>query len=219
MLTFSAINVSGTSFSLNTPSLSYRFHVSQADPVPEGSPIPLGELVHDHFGSPSTENVPDHDSRIATHAPKIKTSRRELGDLGRGDFRLPAIHLRHEDGKGHTVSHFTYKSHEVLEGKPKLEGLPATWGKDGEVKTLRVKMVDERSGVEAVLSYSVFPSCDAIARSIRLENKGKAGVTIERLASWCTDMDVGEWEMVQLCGEWIREGRKVRRPVYPGTQG
>jgi alpha-galactosidase len=185
--------------------------------VPAGDPIPAGELVHDHFGSPSTETVPGNDVRIAGDQVKLYRLQRELGDLGRGDYRIPAIHIRYPEG--HTVSHFEYKSHDIVPGKPKLGGLPCTWGSDKEVTTLHVRMVERRSGLEAVLSYSIFRDCGAIARSVRLENKGKGMVEIMKLASWGGDLEVGEWEMIQLCGDQVREAKEIRRPVYPGTQG
>lgn len=85
--------------------------------------------------------------------------------------------------------------------------------------TLKVELVDERSKVRAVLSYAVFVNCDAIARSVTLKNEGTEEVEIERLASWAGDMQVGEWEMMQLSGEWTREVKVDRRKVYTGVQG
>lgn len=209
---------SGHAFHLSTSTLSYRFHVDlKPTPVPDGDPIPAGELVHDHFGASTTETVPGHETEFATNEVKLWRIQRELGDLGRGDYRLPAIHIRYPEG--HTVSHFSYQGHEIIPGKPKLEGLPATWGSEDKVTTLQVMMEDKRSGLEAVLSYSVFKDCGVIARSIRLENKGKAEVEIVKIASWGGDLEVGEWDFIQLCGDHVREAKEVRRKVHTGIQG
>lgn len=217
----SAIEVTTTSteiaFHLSTPTLSYHFHVPTVTHSTGGLLLPTGDLVHDHFGSPTTEPIPYNEAPTSRNEIEYLRTQREFADLGRGDYRLPAVHVRYP--AGHTVSHFTYKSHEVIPGKPKLDGLPATWGKEDEVTTLQVRMEDKRSGLEAVLSYAVFKACGAIARSVKLENKGEGEVEILRLASWGGDLDVGEWEMVQLCGDWARENKEIRRKVYPGTQG
>lgn len=97
--------------------------------------------------------------------------------------------------------------------------MPATFGSEKDVTTLKVTLEDERSKLQAVLSYSIFKDSGAIARSVELTNNGNDAVEIERLASWSGDLQIGEWEMVQLCGDWAREGIKVRRPIYHGTQG
>lgn len=207
----------GLAFHLSSPTVSYRFHIGSKETSSEGAPIPIGELLHDHFGAPATEFIGNNDAKVAGNEVALFRLQRELGDLGRGDYRLPAIHIRYPEG--HTVSHFTYKSHEVVPGKPKLEGLPSTWGSEDQVTTLQVRMEDHRSGLEAVLSYSIFKDCGAIARSVKLENKGKGDVVIERLASWGGDLEVGEWDMIHLNGDWGREAKELRRKVYPGTQG
>ncbi|KAK8922972.1 Alpha-galactosidase 2 [Metarhizium anisopliae] len=143
--------------------------------------------------------------------------RRELPDLGRGDFRTPAVQIRQSEG--HTVSDFRYQGHAVLEGKPALNGLPSTFGKDDDVSTLVVHMYDNYSSVAADLSYSVFPKYDAIVRSVNITNRGKGNITIERLASFSVDLPWGDYDMLGLKGDWAREGMRVRRRVDFGIQG
>ncbi len=197
----------GRAFSLNAWGMNYAFHVDAS-----------GELVHDHFGTPAavqpTEVGPEHISGWAT---RLTDEKRELPDVGRGDFRLPAIHIR--TGAGHTVTEFKYTGYEVVAGKPELDGLPATFGGERDVATLIVTMEDEESGLEATLRYSVFPAHNAVARSYTITNKGGEEVEIKRAASFTLNLDAGEWDMVHLAGDWAREANQVRRRVDIGTQG
>lgn len=199
---------SSLSFALNADNASYRFHVDNA----------TGDLISDHFGGLVTENgltVPIGD----THGwlgvlPRL---RREFPDLGRGDFRSPAVQIRQSEG--YTVSDFQYKSYTIMKGKPDLAGLPSTFGKDRDVSTLVVHMYDNYSSVAADLSYSVFPKYDAIVRSVNITNKGKGNITVEKLASLSVDMPYGELDMLELRGDWAREAMRLRRKVDYGTQG
>ncbi|TXT13168.1 hypothetical protein VHUM_01569 [Vanrija humicola] len=200
-----AVQVSPTNeFVLSGSGVEYRFHVA-AD----------GELIHDHFGAPAPGLASS--TGPAPWGRALLDERREFPDLGRGDFRLPAFIVRH--AAGHTVTAFKYAGHRVLEGKPALPGLPATFGTEADVTTLVVDLADAHSGIVAELSYSVFPAHNAIARSFTLRNGGTTPVEIQRASSFTLDLPSGEWEMVQLAGDWCRERVEMRRPVFPGTQG
>jgi alpha-galactosidase len=140
--------------------------------------------------------------------------RREFPDVGRSDVRLPAIHISHADGN--TVTALTYKSHEIVEGKPGLPGLPATYGDDGDVSTIIVHLHDNVSDVSAALSYSMFPKYNAVARSFQLTNNGTEEISIERAASFSTDLPNLDLEMIELQGDWSHEMNRVKRPIQYG---
>ncbi|GJN71132.1 alpha-glucosidase 2 [Purpureocillium lilacinum] len=204
------IVVDGTSFTLNGDGVSYRFHVDNT----------TGDLISDHFGAP----IDDDDDAIEAEVGPVQgwvdligRVRRELPDLGRGDFRSPAIQIR--QSAGYTVSDFRYKSHDVVTGKPPLRGLPATFGADRDVSTLVVHLYDNYSSVAADLSYSIFPKYDAIVRSVNITNMGKGNITVQKLASLSVDLPYSDYDMLELKGDWAREGRRVRRSVGFGTQG
>jgi alpha-galactosidase len=189
--------------------MSYRFHVDSE----------TGDLVSDHFGGPA-----DSSGILAPVGPVhgwlkwIARVRREFPDLGRGDFRSPAVQIRQT--AGHAVSEFTYKGHDITKGKPTLgDGLPATFGADDEVHTLVVHLVDEHSAVAADLSYSVFPKQDAIVRSVKITNNGTGDITVDKLSSFSVDMPLADMDMIELRGEWAREASRVQRRIDYGTQG
>lgn len=203
-----AIVADGTSFALNGRGTSYRFHVDNS----------TGDLVGDHFGGPSTEGtIMEEIEFVQGWVTRSSRIRRELPDQGTGDFRTPAIRIR--QSAGHTVSDFRYQSHTLIDGKPGLPGLPATFGEPDEVSTIVVHMYDNVSHVAADLSYSIFPKLDAVVRSVNVTNWGNGTITLERLASLSIDLPGLDLDIVQLKGDWAREGNRVRRPVGFGIQG
>lgn len=166
--------------------VSYLFHVDHES----------GDLVSDHFGGPTADFVPAAPISTQGWHDGLANVRREFPDVGRSDLRLPAIHIRHSDSS--TVSAFAYQSHEVMEGKPPLPGLPATFGNAEDVSTVKVTMYDNYSDVTAVLSYSIFPRYNAIARSFQIMNNGSNDIVIERAASFSTDMPNLDLDMIEL---------------------
>ena len=202
--------VEGTDFALNGNKVSYRFHVDKA----------TGDLVPDHFGGLVTGPVPrDADPPVNGWVGMQGRQRREFPDQGRGDFRIPAVRIpavRIHQSAGHPVSALRYESHEVVEGKPALPGLPATFGDADDVTTLVVKLYDNYSSVAAELMYSVFPKYDAIVRSASITNEGKGPITIEALASMSVDFSYDDFEMIDHRGDWAREAQRQRRKVDTG---
>ncbi|KAI0017814.1 glycoside hydrolase family 36 protein [Xylariomycetidae sp. FL0641] len=194
-------------FSLSSSNVSYRFHVD---------PLTL-DLVHDHWGAYSAETVEQFDGTTGGWGGPYTYRRREFPDLGRGDFRVPAIHIQHASGD--TVSAFSYTGYDVSSGKPTLQGLPATFGGEADVSTLTVHMYDNYSHIAADLSYSIFPRNNAIARSFKLSNKGNQTATVLRASSWSIDTVNEEMDMIDLHGDWAAEARVNRRPVKYGEQG
>lgn len=197
----------GPSFTLSSSNMSYQFHVD---------PLTL-DLVHDHWGAYSAETVPDFNGVTSGWGGPYTYRRREFPDLGRGDFRVPAIHIQHSDGD--TVSAFSYTGYDISPGKPSLPGLPATYGDEGDVSTLTVHLYDNYSDVSADLYYSIFPRYNAIARSFRITNNGSQDITVLRASSWSIDTPNEELEMLDLHGDWASEAKINRRPVVYGEQG
>jgi hypothetical protein len=187
--------------------VSYLFHV---DPK-------SGDLISDHFGAPTTDFVPPAPISTQGWHDGLVNVRREFPDVGRSDMRLPAVHIKHADGN--TVSAFTYRSHELVEGKPPLPGLPATWGNASDVSTLLVTLYDNYSDVTAVLSYSIFPRYDAVVRSFQLHNNGSDDLVLERAASFSTDLPNLDLNMIALQGDWSHEMNRVVRKVQYGESG
>lgn len=139
----------------------------------------------------------------------------EYSGHGVGDFRESSIRVK--DSGGHSAVLLTYRSHEIYQGKRKLEGLPATFGTKDEAATLAITCRDDAIGLEAVLEYSVFEDTDAIARSVRLTNLGKEPLVLEKVMSGCLDMDNRDFDMITLHGSWARERRIERKKLGHGV--
>ncbi|CAK4034399.1 Alpha-galactosidase 2 [Lecanosticta acicola] len=196
-----AITAAGTNFTLTADAASYLFHVDQE----------TGDLSSDHFGGPVTDFVQPETFYQGGWQDGLANTRREFPDNGRSDSRLPAIHIKHPDGS--TVSAFRYRSHQISDGKPSLPGLPATYGAAGDVSTLTVTLYDNVSDITAVLSYSVFPKYNAVARSFNITNHGNSSISIERAASFSLDLPNLDLCMLELQGDWSHENNRAIRKV------
>jgi alpha-galactosidase len=142
---------------------------------------------------------------------------REYPAFGNSDFRSPAFQVLQEDGS--TVSDLAHRSDRIVPGKPELPGLPSTYAESGDgVETLELELLDELVGLEVVLSYSVFPDYDAIARSVRFRNLGPRPLRLLRALSASVDLPGSGFEMLHLSGDWGRERAVFRRPLAPGIQ-
>lgn len=138
----------------------------------------------------------------------------EYSTWGVGDFRESCLNVRTEDGKPGCELH--YVSHRIYDGKPGLEGLPATFGENAQ--TLEITCVDEVLDLTVILSYSVFADSDAIARSVRVENHSEKSLYLEKVFSACLDMDDREYETLTLEGAWARERHIEQRKLGYGRQ-
>ena len=140
----------------------------------------------------------------------------EYPESGMGDYRESA--LRIHSAAGYRASELVYEGYEIMEGKPQLEGLPATWGADSACGTLKIYCRDQLLGMKVTLLYSVFQDSDALTRSAIIENEGKEPFYIEKALSACLDMDDRGFEVMGLFGSWARERRIQRIPLGYGRQ-
>ncbi|MBD0382538.1 alpha-galactosidase [Paenibacillus sedimenti] len=141
----------------------------------------------------------------------------EYPGFGTGDFRTPAFQIMQADGS--TTCDLRFHSYRIFQGKPKLEGLPATYTEsDEEAETLEIELKDTLLDLSVILSYSVFNRFDAMTRSVRFFNKDRQQVKLLRAASMSLDFDDAEYEMLHLSGAWANERNMYRRPLFPGNQ-
>ena len=146
----------------------------------------------------------------------LELVKQEYPSFGNGDYRQGAAQIL--QGNGSRVTKFVYDSHKIVPGKPKLEGLPATYTEsDDEAKTLIVTLKDAVAGIRLELLYTLFAKEGAIARSARLTNEGGMPVQIERALSMCLDLPDPDYEWIQLSGAWARERYPVCRKLDIGT--
>ncbi|MDY2628977.1 MAG: alpha-galactosidase [Lachnospiraceae bacterium] len=135
---------------------------------------------------------------------------------GIGDYRESCLNVRNENGQSGTE--LFYCSHEMIQGKPGLEGLPASFGTEDEVETLVIVCRDRIQGLRAELMYSVFEKEDVITRSVKIVNEGDQTLYLDKVYSACLDMDQQDFEMISLCGSWARERHIQRGSLRYGKQ-
>lgn len=141
----------------------------------------------------------------------------EYSTFGSADLRIPALGMKYSDGSFYT--RLEYSSHEIIDGKPALEGLPATYCEEGDmVQTLIISLKDELHDLWVHLSYSVFEENDAIARSVRIENRGERAELNCALSAMLDVQGLDGAYLLQLDGAWTRERYITRRKIVPGNQ-
>lgn len=137
--------------------------------------------------------------------------------FGTGDYREPAFKIY--DGDGMSACDLKYESHKIYQGKPALEGLPATFAaEESPCNTLEIVLKDAHAGIKATLVYSAFEKLDVITRSVRFENVGDRAVNITRAMSMSVDFDTKEFDMITLNGSWARERAVERCRLHMGKQ-
>ena len=133
-----------------------------------------------------------------------------------GDYRESAIAVR--DANNHSAVQFVYCGHRILNEKPALKGLPATFAKPGEVMTLEIDVTDPALNLNATLSYSVFEKEDVITRSITVKNASEETIYLTKIMSLSLDMDQEDYQMLTLHGSWARERQMDFRNIGYGKQ-
>ena len=210
-------NESERTFKLDTPNTSYMLGIVDEE----------GFIGHIYYG----RRLKDADAAylMRTQEPPFvpgKNNRErcsfydcfpfEYPTGGLGDYRESCLEIRTKDG--HAGAMLTYVSHDIFQGKPALEGLPATFGTEEECMTLRLVCEDKHVGMRAELLYTVFNDTDVITRSVKITNVGQEHFYLTKVYSACIDMDNNDFDMISLHGSWARERRIQRKTLGYGIQ-
>ena len=142
----------------------------------------------------------------------------EIGCNGCGDMRISALQIRNSDGNASTD--VRYVSHKIYSGKPAIPGLPALYANsDDECTTLEVTTLDKVTGAEVTLVYTVFEKLSAMTRSVVVKNTSDKSFEIEKVMSFCLDMDSSDYDLITLYGRHNCERNFEKRPLAHGYQG
>ncbi|MBH1939932.1 alpha-galactosidase [Mobilitalea sibirica] len=197
-------------FKLDTPNTSYCMGVADH----------FGYLIHIYYGkklkgSDITFNLPMLSAKNKTWF--MDSVWMEYPTGGIGDFREHCLEIRTEEG--YNSLEIGYISHVIYEGKPKLEGLPATYADEKSCKTLEITMHDPIIKLDIILIYTVFNDIDIITRSVKIKNTSEKPVYLTKVLSACLDMPYKEFEMLTLHGSWARERHIQTKKIGYGRQG
>ena len=159
-------------FHLYNDQISY---IMQVLPNGQMGQLYFGKKVHDREDfSYLLETLPrPMSSCVFTDSKSFSLDhiRQEYPSYVTGDYRTPAVEVLQENGS--RIINFVYKGHRIISGKPRLEGLPATYvEEEKEAATLILSLEDELTGLSLELSYTIFDGQSVIARSARFVNGG-----------------------------------------------
>nr|MBR4279430.1 alpha-galactosidase [Clostridia bacterium] len=155
------------------------------------------------------------DLRWQPHNCALDHTPHEYPSHGLGDLREGALSVRRADGTRSADLRFV--SAEVMDGKPGIPGLPATFGDNA--KTLLLHLKDALIGLEVTLSYTLFDDVAGVMRHATLRNASDSDLIIERAYSLCLELPDSRYDLITLSGAWAREREIARRPLVMGEQG
>ncbi|MDO4275563.1 MAG: alpha-galactosidase [Eubacteriales bacterium] len=189
-----------------------------------------GALLHTYYGK-KTENI-DYSYLISMQdngfsgnpygnahdrAYSFDTLPQEYPVYGGGDFRRSALMVRY--GAGHCALELHYDSYRIIKGKYSIPGLPAVYAEErNQVDTLIVTLKDDQEDIFVHLYYGVMEDLDMITRTVRVENRGKDKVVLERVMSMCLDQQYGDYDFLTFYGKHAMERELSRMPVHHGVQ-
>ncbi len=141
----------------------------------------------------------------------------EYSPQGGADLRITGLSGVHNDGSSLTVLRFC--DYEIINSKPKLEGLPSTYAEEGDkVETLTIHLKDSLKNLDVYLNYSVFEDLDAITRSVKIVNNGER-FRLNTVFSATVDFyGLPKSDMIHLDGCWARERTVTRRDIVHANQ-
>lgn len=202
------LRANNTDYMMKVCEEGYLAHVYYGNKVPDEDLTYLLRLDE----SPFTPATNDRD-----RASFMDTLPFEYPCFGVGDYRESAFKIM--DANGMSTCDLRYVSHKMYEGKPKLEGLPATFAtEESGCSTLEITMYDKYADIEVVLIYTAFDKLDVITRSAVITNKSEKPFKITRAISACVDFDTDKMDMITLNGSWARERAVERCRLHHGKQ-
>ncbi len=140
----------------------------------------------------------------------------EYACSGIGDFRIPAVSVKHSNGS--RALDLRYKSFKIKKGKYNITGMPAVYGDESDFETLEIILYDTSGKIEITLRYGVLEKYDIITRSAVIRNLGQESVILEKAASLCLDIPHFEWELIHFHGRHALERLSQRSLLINGIQ-
>ncbi len=201
-----SIYISNNQFHLQTKNTSYIFQVYDNTYLAH---LYWGEKLDKSIDLTHFHNEFIYSRANAVHVPIKPDNSMFLSDLqcefsvfGGGDYRTPTVHVRHQNSS--TVTEFVYDGYKLIPGKPKLEGLPASYS-ENDAESVEIYLKDKLTGFKAVLLYSVFENYNCITRSIRYVNDGETTMHLLSAQSATVDLYGTDYSYLNLYGDWLRE--------------
>jgi len=206
-----------------------QFHLSNGHISYIMELTPQGYLLHTYFGSKiadfhQSRPYPNGGRSSFSPSPRdyqgdgfsLDTALQEFPGFDSGDYREGMYEITFPDGT--KASTMRYIGHNITPGKPKIQGLPATYvTEDAQATTLVIHMEDAYRNISADLTYTLFENLPVITKSVTYKNNSNATVMLNKALSGAIDFDHSDFEFIQMPGTWSREKQLVRKPIAEGV--
>ena len=184
----------------------------------------IGNLIHIHYGRKLHDK--DYDKTNTKYVNwaaydenniTLENTQQEYPSYGHTDLRNPAYTVKNVDGN--SISQLKYKDYTIKENYiPEIEGMPSLFIGNKSAQTLEITLEDKISGVEVVLSYSVFDDYDVILRNTRIHNISDSTIEIDSAYSANLDIAKGNYDLIYFSGGWGREREFCRSEIQQGAK-
>ena len=184
----------------------------------------FGNLIHIHYGRKLHDK--DYDKTNTKYVDwaaydenniTLENTQQEYPSYGHTDLRNPAYTVKNVDGN--SISQLKYKDYTIKENYiPEIEGMPSLFIGNKSAQTLEITLEDKISGVEVVLSYSVFDDYDVILRNTRIHNISDSTIEIDSAYSANHDIAKGNYDLIYFSGGWGREREFCRCEIQQGAK-
>ena len=184
----------------------------------------FGNLIHIHYGRKLHDK--DYDKTNTKYVNwaaydenniTLENTQQEYPSYGHTDLRNPAYTVKNVDGN--SISQLKYKDYTIKENYiPEIEGMPSLFIENKSAQTLEITLEDKISGVEVVLSYSVFDDYDVILRNTRIHNISDSTIEIDSAYSANLDIAKGNYDLIYFSGGWGREREFCRSEIQQGAK-
>ncbi|NCA67625.1 MAG: alpha-galactosidase, partial [Clostridia bacterium] len=208
------ISVKNNIFKIDTTNTSYIFCVHRLGFLES---LYYGKRIKHYFDPKAfTEKNPVMTGVSVAYDRKVPsvcldTICTEYSAVGKGDYKEPLAIIKNADGT--YVNDFKYKSYKILKGNINPEGNAASYGAK---ETLEIELADEYAGLAMYLYYAIYEDSDVITKAVKLFNKGKTSINIERLLSGQVDLPFDDFSAITFDGAWSRERFVNRRKLAQG---
>lgn len=184
----------------------------------------FGNLIHIHYGRKLHDK--DYDKTNTKYVDwaaydenniTLENTQQEYPSYGHTDLRNPAYTVKNVDGN--SISQLKYKDYTIKENYiPEIEGMPSLFIGNKSAQTLEITLEDKISGVEVVLSYSVFDDYDVILRNTRIHNISDSTIEIDSAYSANLDIAKENYDLIYFSGGWGREREFCRCEIQQGAK-
>jgi alpha-galactosidase len=184
----------------------------------------FGNLIHIHYGRKLHDK--DYDKTNTKYVDwaaydenniTLENTQQEYPSYGHTDLRNPAYTVKNVDGN--SISQLKYKDYTIKENYiPEIEGMPSLFIGNKSAQILEITLEDKISGVEVVLSYSVFDDYDVILRNTRIHNISDSTIEIDSAYSANLDIAKGNYDLIYFSGGWGREREFCRCEIQQGAK-